>query len=183
MKLVYVFSGVALAFFLISANSDVAVAKVTEQVSNPTSPSETEPVLMTNLFRRVQEAVQTIQQIDQVVDSVNSLVEQENRRQELEDAREAATEQERLEAERRQQYFESLSSEEQQAYLEEQQAMQAQRDQAANLFMLMMMSSMFGGTESSPDSECVVNSPISGASYRTTWDEIPSHDRQYASCQ
>ena len=43
-------------------------------------------------------------------------------------------EQQRLEAERRQKYFESLSPEEQQAYIQEQRAMQARRDQAAAIY-------------------------------------------------
>lgn len=150
MKFIHNLSGVALVSCL-CANSGSAIARAMEQASNPLSPVQMEPVLVAGFFDDIEDAVQTIQQVDQVVDSVNSLVEQENRRRELEAAREAANEQERLEAERRQRYFESLSPEEQQAYIEEQQAMQAQRDQAANLFMLMVFSSMFGGSSSEPE--------------------------------
>lgn len=147
MKFIWGLSGVAIVSCL-SLNSGVAMGKATEQVSNPTSPSRAEPVMIADFFRIFQDAVQTIQQVDQAIDLVDSVIQQENRRQELEAARQAATEQDRLEAERRQQYFESLSPEQQQAYIEEQRAMQAQRDQAANLFLLGVMSLMFGGSSS-----------------------------------
>jgi len=153
MKFIRGLSSVALLSCL-SVHSGAAVAKVTEEVSNSTSLSQAEPVLMANIFRRIQETVETMQQVEQAVeqveqavDLVNSVVQQENRRQELEAAREAATERERLEAERRQQYFESLSPEERQAYIEEQRAMQAQRETEANLFLLMLGAMVFGGSD------------------------------------
>lgn len=153
MKFIRGLSSVALLSCL-SVHSGAAVAKVTEEVSNSTSLSQAEPVLMANIFRRIQDTVETIQQVEQTVeqveqavDLVNSVVQQENRRQELEAAREAATERERLEAERRQQYFESLSPEAQQAYIEEQRAMQAQRETEANLFLLMLGAMVFGGSD------------------------------------
>jgi hypothetical protein len=126
------------------------VAKVTEQVSNPTSSAQTEPVIIANPLRRIRDAVQTIREVDQTIDSVNSLIEQENRRRELEAARKAASEQERLEAERRQKYFESLSPEEQQAYIQEQRALQAQSDRAAAILVPWAALLMIGGLSSEP---------------------------------
>jgi hypothetical protein len=119
------------------------VAKVTEQVSNPTSFAQTEPVIIANPFRTIRETIRT-------VDQVNQIRLREQRRQELEAAQRQATEQERLEAERRRQYFESLSPEEKKAYLAQQQAMQAKRDQAATIFLLGVGSLLLGGSSSEP---------------------------------
>lgn len=148
MKLIHGLSSVALVSCL-SATSGIAVAETTEQVPNPISPVQIEPVLIAGFFDDIQDAVRTIQQVDQVVDSVNSVVEQEDSRRELEAAREAAREQERLEAERRQQYFESLSPEQQEAYLAEQQAIEEQRA----LLLLELGSMMFGGSGSTPQGD------------------------------
>jgi hypothetical protein len=76
----------------------------------------------------------------------------ERRQQALEAARQAATERQRLEAERRRQYFESLSPEQKQAYIAEQKARQAQREQVANLFVLWVGTMLLSGSlgESQP---------------------------------
>lgn len=148
MKFIRGLSSVTLVSCL-SISSGAAVAQVTEQVSNPTSPGQTEPMIIANPLRGIQDAVRTIQQVDQTVDLVTSVIEQEKRRQELEAARQAATEQERLEAERRQRYFESLSPEERQAYIEEQQA-QAQSDGAAAILVPAALLWLFAGSSSEP---------------------------------
>lgn len=177
MKWICSLSGAALVSFL-TANLGITVASATEQASNSISSAQVESVLIAGFFDGIQRAVQTIQQVDQVVDSVNSLVEQENRRRELEAAREAASEQERLEAERRQQYFESLSPEEQQAYIAEQQAMQARRDQAATLFILGLGAMMFGsssgdsGAEGSASDICYVYNSDGTVAYSARRDQI-----------
>lgn len=74
----------------------------------------------------------------------------EQRQKELEAARQSATEQQRLEAERRRQYFESLSPEAQKAYLAEQQAQRAQANKAASLFLMMLFA---GGSGSSQQND------------------------------
>ena len=148
MKFIRRLSSITLVSCL-CVSSGAAMAKVTEQVSNPTSSAPTEPVIIANPLRRIQDAVRTIREVDQTVDSVTSLIEQQNRRRELEAARKAATERERLEAERRQRYFESLSPEEQQAYIEEQRA-QSQSDRAAAILVPWAALFMLGGLSSEP---------------------------------
>ena len=150
MKLIHGLSSVALVSCL-SANSGDAVARAIEQSSNPISPVQIESVLIAGFFDDLGEAVQTIRQGAQVVNSVNSFLEQENRRRELEAAREAASEQERLEAERRQQYFESLSPEERQAYIEEQRAREEAQGERAALLFRLMLPLMFGGSGSNQE--------------------------------
>lgn len=120
------------------------MAKVPEQVSNPTSSAQTEPVIIANPFRIIREGVQTL-------DQINQIRLREQRRQEEEAARREAAEQRRLEAERRQRYFESLSPQEQQAYLAEQRAAQARRT-AATLSLLGWGAMLFmsGGSSSEP---------------------------------
>lgn len=149
MKLIRRLSSMTLVSCL-CVSSGAAMAKVSEQVSNPTSSAQTEPMRIANPLRKIREGVRTIREVDQTVDSVTSLIEQQNRRRELEAAKKAATERERLEAERRQKYFESLSPEEQQAYIEEQRALQAQRDRAAAIFVPWVALFMLGGLSSEP---------------------------------
>ncbi len=150
MKFIRSLSSIALLSCL-SINSGAAVAKMTEQISNPISTGQTEPVMIAGFFNILQDGVQTIQQVDQAIDAVDSIIEREKRRKELEAARQAATEQQRLEAQRRQQYFESLSPQEQKAYMAEQRAMQAQHDAVATLFILGLMSLMSGESSSQPE--------------------------------
>lgn len=64
---------------------------------------------------------------------------QKQREVELAAARQAATEQQRIEADRRRQYFESLSPEQKQAYIAEQRAQQQRANEvAAKLFMMVI---------------------------------------------
>jgi hypothetical protein len=144
MKFICRLSSITLVSCL-SVSSGAAVAKVTEQVPNPTSSAQTEPMIIANPFRIIREGVRTIDQVNEFRRREQRRQEAERRRQELEAARREATEQQRLEAERRRQYFESLSPEEKKAYLAEQQAMQAKRDQAATIFLLGVAAMMFGG--------------------------------------
>ncbi|MBD2579921.1 hypothetical protein [Oscillatoria sp. FACHB-1406] len=119
----------------LSANSVAAIAKTPESENSSTSAAKTEPIFVAGFFDSLQQTIQTIQQ-------VGGIIQQHNQQQELEEARRRASEQERLEAERRQRYFESLSPQEQKAYMEEQRALQAQRDTAALLFMMTLFSAV-----------------------------------------
>ncbi|GAP95210.1 hypothetical protein NIES2104_17300 [Leptolyngbya sp. NIES-2104] len=85
----------------------------------------------------------------------------QQRRVELEAARKRSTEQQRLEAERRQQYFNSLSPQEQKAYLAQQQRRKREADQAALLFILGLaaLSSQYGSMtqEGGKDAACNID--------------------------
>lgn len=151
MKRVRSLSTVALVSFL-SLNAGSAMSKVIEQASNPTPSTQTQPMIIANPFGIIQTIIQTGEQINQIRVREQRRQEAERRRQELEVARREATEQQRLEAQQRQQYFESLSPEEKQTYLAEQKVKQAQRDQAASLFLLGIGAMMFGGGSGSSDS-------------------------------
>jgi hypothetical protein len=142
MRRVHGLLSIALASFL-SINSGVAMGRGIEQVPNPTSSDQTEPMIMADFFRDIQRTIQTI-------DQVNQIRLREERRQELEAARQAATEQQRLETERRRQYFESLSPEQKEAFLAEQRARREQADQSAALFLMMLFQ---GSSDSASGSE------------------------------
>jgi hypothetical protein len=103
MKCVRGLSIVALVSFL-SANPGVAMSKVAEQVPNPTSSGQTEPVMIADIFRDIQRGIQTLDQVNQIRLREQRRQEAKRRRQELEAARREATEQQRIEAERRRQY-------------------------------------------------------------------------------
>jgi hypothetical protein len=83
---------------------------------------------------------------------------QEEAQKEYEIAKQKATEQQRLDAERRQQYFESLSPQDQKVYLARQRAKKQEADAAAGLFLLKMfaigaaMSDGNSGSSQSDDS-------------------------------
>lgn len=47
----------------LSVSSGAAVAKVTEQVSNPTSSAQTEPVIIANVLTIIRDTIQTIDQL------------------------------------------------------------------------------------------------------------------------
>lgn len=96
-------------------------------------------MIIANPFRMIQEGVRT-------VDQVNQIRLREQRRQEQEAAQREAAEQRRLEAERQQRYFESLSPEAQQAYLAE----KKQRELERTRLMLGIGSMLFGGSSSEP---------------------------------
>jgi flagellar biosynthesis GTPase FlhF len=72
---------------------------------------------------------------------------QERRQEELAAARRAATEEQRLEAERRRQHFENLSPSEREAYLAQQ---RAEQDAAARLLLLMFSVSGGGDASAAP---------------------------------
>jgi hypothetical protein len=177
MKFIRGLSSITLVSCL-SVSSGAAVAKVTEPVSNPTSSAQTESAIIANPLEFIRDTIRTVDQLNQIRLREQRRQEAERRRQELEAARREATEQQRLEAERRQQYFESLSPEEQQAYIQEQRALQAQREKEANLFLLGVMSLMFGGSssdtgaEGSPNDLCYVYNSDGTMAYTTTRDRI-----------
>lgn len=75
MKFISGLTCVALASCL-SANASVAVAAMAEQVSNPISSDQTEPVVVAGFFRILQDAAQTIEQVDGVIDSLNQVTPQ-----------------------------------------------------------------------------------------------------------
>jgi HD superfamily phosphohydrolase len=157
--LTYVFCG---AF-----NSAVAMSKSTDDLPQ-TSSAPAEPVVLAQL--RLPEVIrgtnQTINQLERIraqqkrrEELLRRKQEWEARReerkaeilrrqQELEVARREATEQQRLEAERRQRYFESLSPEQKEAYLAEQRARREQADKAATLVLMMIF---MGGSGSNPN--------------------------------
>lgn len=119
MKYIRGLSSVALVSFL-SINSGVAMSKVPEQVPQQTSSTQTQPMIIANPFGIIRDVIRTGGQLNQI-----RL--QEQRRQEQEAAKREAAEQRRLEAERQQRYFESLSPEQQQAYLAEQKQRELQK--------------------------------------------------------
>ena len=146
MKCVQGLSGIVLVSFLV--HPSVAMSKVAEQVSNPASSGQTEPVVMANIFIDIQRAIQTVDQVNQIRLQEQRRQEAESRQQELEAARREATEQQRLEAEQRRQYFESLPPEEKEAYLAEQRARQAQQADAVSGLVLLMLGASSGGSDS-----------------------------------
>lgn len=159
---------------VLTLNSGVAMSKGLDQTPGPTSsaqtePLQTEPLMMANIFRRFIRIPRPVNQINQIIIREQRKQEYERRqqerlrayelrKQELEVARREATEQQRLEAEQRQKYFESLSPEEKQTYLAEQRARREQADKTASLFLLMLLGGAFGlgdssGASGTPDME------------------------------
>jgi hypothetical protein len=145
---------------VLTLNSGVAMSRGIDQTSSSTSsvqtePLQTEPLMISNIFFDLRNPVRTIrnglsrEQRRQARERRMQEIMQarERRRQELEVARREATEQQRLEAEQRQQYFESLSPEEKKTYLAEQRARRDQADKAAALFFLMLFSGGFGSNQ------------------------------------
>lgn len=61
----------------LSASAGVAVGEVNEDVSDPASRSQTEPVLMAGFFDIVQDAVQTIEAVDGAIDLLNQVTQQD----------------------------------------------------------------------------------------------------------
>lgn len=150
MKFLCAFSSVAIVCSL-GVNSGAALARSTEQASTPISSGQAEPILMADFFGGLGDALETIGEVRQTIEVIDTVIDQENERREQEAAEQAAAEQARLEAERRQQYFESLSPEERQAFLEEEQrARQAQSDREAALW-LGIGALMLGGSSSEPE--------------------------------
>ncbi len=83
MKFIRGLSSITLLSCL-SVSSGAAVAKVTEQVSNPTSFAQTEPVIIANPFRTIRETIRTVDQVNQIRLREQRRQEVERRRQELE---------------------------------------------------------------------------------------------------
>ncbi|NJL21687.1 MAG: hypothetical protein HC895_14085 [Leptolyngbyaceae cyanobacterium SM1_3_5] len=164
----------------------LAMVEAARQAATPTPSRQTEPLIMAGLFgdilTTIEEATDIVDTVTGTVNTVTTIIEQENRRQELEEARRAASERDRLEAERRQQYFESLSPEEQQAYIAQQQQMQAQRDEAASLFLLGLAALMFGGASGEPATDgsandiCYVFNSDGSPSYSARRSELSNFD-------
>jgi hypothetical protein len=173
MKYIRRLSGLALVSIL-TLNSGVAMARGLDQAPTPISsaqaePLQAEPVMMANIFRRFIRIPRPVNQINQIIIREQRKQEYERRqqermrayelrKQELEVARREATEQQRLEAEQRQRYFESLSPEQKQAYLAEQRARREQADKVAVLFIMTMflggMGSSDGGSDVPKDDTC-----------------------------
>jgi thiol:disulfide interchange protein len=178
MKYIRRLSGIALVSVL-TLNSGVAMARGLDQAPTPTSsaqaePLQAEPLMMANnIFRRMIRFPRPVNQTNQAIIREQRRQEYERRKQErmqayelrkqeLEVARREATEQQRLEAERRQQYFESLSPEQKQAYLAEQRARREQADKVAALFIMMFLGgigSSDGGSDAPKNDMCADYSP------------------------
>jgi hypothetical protein len=96
MKCIRSLSSIALVSFL-SINSGVAMSKVPEQVPQQTSSAQTEPMIIANPFRMIQEGVRTVDQINQIRLREQRRQEAERRRQEQEAPRREATEKQPVE--------------------------------------------------------------------------------------
>ncbi|MEL6986814.1 MAG: hypothetical protein AAFY63_00020 [Cyanobacteria bacterium J06643_13] len=81
-----------------------------------------------------------------------ALQERQRREEELVAARKAATERQIQEAERRRQYFDSLSPEEKQAYINQQQAVRKQQAEANLLMLGLFADFLIGGSSDSGNS-------------------------------
>ena len=136
MKHIRGLSGVALVSFL-SVNSGVAMGKGVEQVPNPALSTQTQPVIIAQFNPNRNPSELTIEPGRRSPEQMKILMEyydglrrsgqtlpepewiQQERIREDERRRQEATEQQRLEAERRPQNFESLSPQEKEADLTE----------------------------------------------------------------
>jgi hypothetical protein len=173
MKCIQRLSSIALVSCLTYAsfgtfNSAAAISKGTEDLPSQASSTQAEPVAIAQLKLPsvIRGATRTVKQLERIRAQQKRRAEflrrkQEweakredrkaeilRRQQELEVARRDATEQQRLEAERRQQYFESLSPEQKEAYLAEQRARREQADKVAALVMMMIFAGGFGSSDS-----------------------------------
>lgn len=162
-------SGVALVSFL-SFQPGVAMSKVVEQVPNPTQSTQTIAVDPLRIIEREQRRLEREQRKREREERaerqrqererrrLERQQELERRQRELEAAKKVATEEQRLEAARRRQHFESLSPEAKKAYLAEQEAQRVQANKAAALFLLML----FAGGSGTNQQE--------GGRYVTCWE-------------
>jgi len=164
MRRVHGLFSIALVSFL-SINSGVAMGRGIEQVPNPTSSDQTEPMIMANFFRDIQRTIQTVDQVNQIRLREERRQEAERRRQELEAARQA-------EVERQRQYFESLSPEQKEAFLAEQRARRAQADSSAAQFLMMLFQGSSGSSseEGTRTYRCVVYTGSQPGDWR--YDEV-----------
>jgi flagellar biosynthesis GTPase FlhF len=159
MKCVTSFSLVALVSFL-NATPGFAIA---QSSSSQTSDNRADTIQLAGIFDVIDRGLNIIDRERQREEARQKREQQEIERQEREAARERerqerleaqkkreeefaaarkkATEQQRLEADRRQKYFDSLSPEQQKAYIAEQRAKQERASEmAAKLFMMVVES-------------------------------------------
>lgn len=104
-------------------NSGVAMSKVPEQVTRPVSSTPTQPMIIANPLNLIRDVLRTGNTINQTIQAERRRQEVQRREQELKAAQQR-------EAERQQQYFNSLSPEQQQAYIAQQRARKERADQA-----------------------------------------------------
>lgn len=170
----------------LNVSPSLAMIRASEQAANPIPSSQTEPILMAGLFddllEAVEDATEIVDTVTETVDTVTTFIDEQDRRQQYEEAMRAANERDRLEAEARQRYFESLSPEQQQAYIAQQEELQAQQDQASALFLMGLAALMFGGSssqsagEGSPNDLCYVYNSDGSPAYSTTRSELSNFD-------
>uniref|UniRef100_A0A832M4A7 DUF1682 domain-containing protein n=1 Tax=Oscillatoriales cyanobacterium SpSt-402 TaxID=2282168 RepID=A0A832M4A7_9CYAN len=156
--------------YCISVNPVAAIDVISEYGSRSTQTIATNPLkiiereqrrLEREQRKREREERMELRRTEREQRRLQNQQELEQRQKELEAARQAATEQQRLEAERRRQYFESLSPEAQKAYLAEQQAQRAQANKAAALFLLMLFAGGSGSSQQNDSQKIECN----------TWDD------------
>lgn len=155
---------VALSSLTLVSLSSVAPSLAANQASSRSPEQPLSNQSCPNASKKIQVAQFRIPDVIRTIDQGLDIKEQEQRRQEererrqqlelerrerveaqkqreveLAAARQAATEQQRIEADRRRQYFESLSPEQKQAYIAEQRAQQQRANEvAAKLFMMVI---------------------------------------------
>lgn len=107
----------------------------------------------TDAVRDVDDTIQDMEDRDiEQREREQALQERQRREEELTEARRAATERQIQEAERRRQYFDSLSPEEKQAYIDQQQAVRKQQAEADLLMLGLFADFLIGGSGDSGNS-------------------------------
>lgn len=126
-----------------------------QKLDNQTNPQR---IIVAGWLNDLKNAIDTVNVLKTTIDESETrdieqrereqqLRERKRRQEELEAARRAATEKQIQEAERRRQYFDSLSPEQKQAYIQQQQALR-QKQAEANLLMLGLFAEfLVGGSE------------------------------------
>lgn len=147
----------ALPSLLLASLLGGSPAATATQPSLQSMADPSEPVMTADLGDLLREINRGAQQVDRHLRQRQQEQQRQEReaarlreRQEQEAARQAAAERQRLEAQRQQQYFDSLTPEQQQAYIAEQRAREAaQAEATARVFVPLMMLFMGSGGESS----------------------------------
>jgi hypothetical protein len=112
-----------------------AISRSIQPVSSQAIPTPTQPVQVAG-FGNI---IRTVNQGLTIIEQQKRRAEQRRQREEMAEARRKATEQQRLEADRRQKYFESLSPEQKEAYIAEQREKQKRNAEvSAALFMMFI---------------------------------------------
>ena len=107
----------------------------------------------TDAVRDVDDTIQDMEDRDiEQREREQALQERQRQEEELTEARRAATERQIQEAERRRQYFDSLSPEEKQAYIDQQQAVRKQQAEANLLMLGLFADFLIGGSGDSGNS-------------------------------